>query len=416
MTERINPWFRVPPRLKEMVEKNQDWEIPGRGETIEVAEETEKAIADELMGAYFAIVCDMLDAGIITTSDFDLVIATALDMKPPFTYMNKIGVDKALELVENFAKKYPDMPVSKTLKEQAASGEPWELLDVIFEKKGDIGVMTIRRPRALNALNSKVFKELKSYMEIIKSDPEIKAAVLTGHGKRAFVAGADIKEMSGFTSPEQGEAFARVGQIASLELQTMGKPLVAAINGLALGGGCEIAMSCNARVAPKGLGFFSGQPEVNIGLIPGMGGTVRLPRLVGFEKASEMIRTANPISSETALEIGLVDELVEGDVLERAMELGREMADGKSNIKPMEMGPLSDAPDSLPHIDIGHHSKALDKFCVASILEGGKMSLDDALKNEAKWFGQCWTTEDNKIGLTTFVEKGARAKAEFIHK
>jgi enoyl-CoA hydratase/3-hydroxyacyl-CoA dehydrogenase len=416
MHERLNKWFRVPERLQKMVETNANWEVPGRGETIEVPPEKAKMIEDELMGAYFAIVCDMLDAGIITTSDFDLVISVALDMKPPFTFMNSIGVGKALELVEAFAKKYPDMPVANSLRQQAASGKPWEVLDVLFEKKGDVGVITIRRPKALNALNSKVFKELEAYCDIIKSDPAIKAAVITGFGNKAFVAGADIKEMAGLKEPAEGEAFARKGQIASAELEELGKPIVAALNGLALGGGCELAMCCTARVAPKGLKFFAGQPEVNLGLIPGMGGTQRLPRLVGFEKAGEMIRTARPISSAQALEYGLINEEVTGDVLERAIELARELASGKTTVKLVAKGPLSDVPESLAQVDIGHLSRAIDNLAVLAILEGGKMTLEDGLKNEAKRFGECWTTEDNRIGLQNFVEKGARSKAPFVHR
>ncbi len=416
MHERLNPWFRVPEQLKKIVETNSNWEVPGRGEKIEVDPAKGKAIAEELEGAYFAIVCDMLDAGIITTSDFDLLISVALDMKPPFTFMNSLGVDNALQLVEDFAKKYPDMPVSKTLKEQAASGKPWEVLDVLFEKKGNVGVITIRRPKALNALNSKVFKELDAYCEIIKNDSEIKAAVLTGFGNKAFVAGADIKEMAGLTEPAQGEAFARKGQISSANLEKIGKPVVAAMNGLGLGGGCEIAMCCTARIAPKGLRMFAGQPEVNLGLIPGMGGTQRLPRLIGFEKAAQMIRTAIPISSEQALEYGLVNELVEGDVLVRAIELARELGEGKTKVKMMEMGPLSNVPERLPDEDIGHLSRAIDKLAVLAILEGGSMTLEDGLKNEAKRFGECWKTEDNRIGLQNFVEKGARSKAPFVHR
>ena len=120
---------------------------------------------------------------------------------------------------------------------------------------------------------------MEAYVEIIRNDPEIKAAVITGFGNKAFVAGADIKEMAGLTNPAEGEAFARKGQIASAKFEQIGKPVVAAMNGLSLGGGCELAMCCTARVAPKGLSFFVGQPEVNLGLIPGMGGTQRLPRL-----------------------------------------------------------------------------------------------------------------------------------------
>jgi enoyl-CoA hydratase/3-hydroxyacyl-CoA dehydrogenase len=416
MHERLNPWFRVPEPLKKMVESGATWEVPGRGESVEVPADNEKIICEELEGAYFAMVCDMLDAGIITTSDFDLLISVSLDMKPPFTFMNSVGVDKALQLVEAFAKKYPDMPVARSLKEQAASGKPWEVLDVLFEKRGDIGIITIRRPKALNALNSKVFKELEAYCEIIKSDPEIKAAVITGFGNKAFVAGADIKEMAGLTDPAQGEAFARKGQIASARLEHLSKPIVAAVNGLAFGGGCEIAMCCTARVAPKGLKVFAGQPEVTLGLIPGMGGTQRLPRLVGFERAAEMVRTASPISSAKALEYGLLNEEVEGDVLERAIDLARELATGKTKVRLIEMGPLSDVPDRLPDIDIGHLSRAIDKLAVQSILEGGKMTLDEGIKNEARLFGQCWTTQDNRIGLKNFVEKGARSKAPFVHR
>ncbi|MEW6350037.1 MAG: enoyl-CoA hydratase-related protein [Thermodesulfobacteriota bacterium] len=416
MNTLINPWFRVPETLRKMVDAKADWEAPARGEKVEVAPDKEKAIADELLAAYFAICADMIDGGIITTSDFDLIISTALDMKPPFTLMNSMGVDKALALVEAFARKYPAMPVAKALKDQAASGQPWEVLDVIYEKHDAVAIVTIRRPKALNALNSKVFKELKVYIDRIKADASIKAAVITGFGNKAFVAGADIKEMAGFTKPEEGEQFARKGQIASMEVQLLGKPLVAAMNGLALGGGIELAMACTARVALKGLRFFTGQAEVNLGLIPGMGGTQRLPRIIGFERAAEMIRTANPISTEQALEYGLVNELVEDDVLKRAVELALEIAGGKTKVKEMELGPVPGAPDQLPDIDIGHHSKAIDRLAVSAILEGGKMTLEDALKNEAKWFGQCWTTEDNRIGLKTFVEKGAKAKAEFVHR
>jgi|UniRef100_A0A7C4ASZ7 enoyl-CoA hydratase/3-hydroxyacyl-CoA dehydrogenase len=416
MNERINRWFRVPDRLKQLVETNGLWEVPARGEKIDVPPDKEKAIAEELQGAYFAIVSDMLDAGIINESDFDLIISVALDMKPPFSFMNAIGVQKSLELVEAFAKKYPGMPVSRRLREQAASGKPWEILDVLYEKKGDVALITIRRPRSLNALNGKVLQELKDCCKRIQGDADIKSAVITGFGNKAFVAGADIKEMAGFTDPDQGEKFARIGQLVSLEVEKLGIPVVAALNGLAFGGGCELSLCCTARVAPQGLKVLAAQPEVNLGLIPGMGGTQRLPRLIGFEKAAEMIRTANPISSAEALACGLVNELAEGDVLPAAIALARRLASGEAKVKVIEKGPVPNAPTTLPAVDIGHHSKAIDALAVKAILEGAKLTLEDGLALEAKLFGQCWTTEDTKIGLQTFVTKGAKAKAEFIHK
>ena len=416
MNKRLNPWFRTPERLRKLVEAKEQWDVPARGEKVEVAPDKEKQIADEFMGAYFGMACDMLDSKIITTSDLDFLVGISLDMKPPFTFMNEIGVDKALALVEAFAKKYPAMPVSKALKAQAASGKPWEVFDIVLEKRGDIGILTVRRPKALNALNGKLNNEIGYWADVVKNDPSIKAFVVTGFGNKAFVAGADIKEMSTFTSPAEAEAFARNAQLACNKLADLGKPSVAALNGLAFGGGSELAMCCDVRVAPKGLKVLAGQPEVNLGAIPGMGGTQRLPRLVGFEKASYMIRTANPISAAEALECGYIDEEVEGDVLERAVELAHELLSGKAEAKKIETGPLSNVPATLPDIDIGHHSKAIDKIVVEAILDGAKMNLDDGLKNEARLFGECWNTEDRRIGMTTFIEKGAKAKAEFIHK
>jgi enoyl-CoA hydratase/3-hydroxyacyl-CoA dehydrogenase len=417
MNKRLNPWFRTPERLRKLVEAKEQWDVPARGEKVEPPPpDKEKQIADEFMGAYFGMACDMLDSKIITTSDLDFLVGISLDMKPPFTFMNEIGVDKALALVEAFAKKYPAMPVSKALKAQAASGKPWEVFDIILEKKGDIGILIVRRPKALNALNGKLNNEIGYWGDVVKNDPSIKAVVVTGFGNKAFVAGADIKEMSTFTAPAQAEAFARNAQLGCNKLADLDKPSVAALNGLAFGGGSELAMCCDVRVAPKGLKVLAGQPEVNLGAIPGMGGTQRLPRLIGFEKASYMIRTANPISAAEALEYGYIDEEVEGDVLERAIELAHELLSGKTKAKKIETGPLSNVPASLPDIDIGHHSKAIDKIVVEAILEGAKMNLDDGLKNEARLFGECWNTEDRRIGMTTFIEKGAKAKAEFIHK
>jgi acetyl-CoA C-acetyltransferase len=288
--------------------------------------------------------------------------------------------------------------------------------EVLFEKKGDVGIITINRPKALNALNPKVLDKLGHYIDIIKGDPEIKSVVVTGSGDKAFVAGADIKVMADLTEPAQAEALARHGHVVGSKLESLDKPVVAAMNGLALGGGCELSMCCAARVAPKGLKFFVGQPEVNLGLIPGWGGTQRLPRLIGFEKAAQMVRTGSPISSEQALEYGLVDELTEGNVLERAIELARELASGKKTAKPIEKGPLPNVPDSLPDLDIGHLSKAVDGLAVRAILEGAKLTLEDGLKREAQIFGEVWKTEDNRIGLKNFIEKGARSKAPFVHK
>jgi len=328
--KQYGPWFAAPKSLKEAVDRQLVWDVPGKDENLELQPDKESQIQSYLLGAYFSLIGMILDMKLTNPNDLNLLISYALDAKSPFTLMNSLGIKQVLTLVKQFNAKNPSFPIPKSIMNQAEMDKPWDIWDVLYEKDKDIAIVTIKRPKALNALNSKIFKELEYYCEKIRNDTGVKAAVLTGFGNKAFVAGADIREMAGLTEPSEGEYFARKGQIASSRLEELGKPIVAALNGLAFGGGCELAMCCAVRIAPKGLRMLAGQPEVNLGLIPGMGGTQRLPRLIGFEKAAEMIRNANPISSDQALEYGLVSELVEGDVLPRAIELAREIAEGKA--------------------------------------------------------------------------------------
>lgn len=250
-----------------------------------------------------------------------------------------------------------------------------EFKNILVEKEGNIAIMTINRPASLNALNSETLKELDIAIDVLAEDEEVLAVILTGAGK-AFVAGADITEMKDL-NVNQGRKFGLLGNKVFRKLEIMEKPVIAAVNGFALGGGCEISMACDIRLASAKAKF--GQPEVGLGITPGFGGTQRLPRLVGASMAKQLIFTGEIIGAEEALRIGLVNKVVEP---EKLMEEAKEMAKKIANNAPIAV-----------------------KLCKAAINRGVQCDIDTAISYEAEVFGECFSTEDQKEGMTAFVEK-----------
>lgn len=245
-----------------------------------------------------------------------------------------------------------------------------------FSLSERIARITIERPDKLNALNATVIGELGQVAERIASEPEIGGAILTGSGTKAFVAGADIAELSG-QGPMGGRDRSLAGQRVFRHLERCGKPIIAAINGFALGGGCELAMACHLRVASETAKF--GQPEVKLGIGPGYGGTVRLPRLVGRGRALELLLTGAMIDAQEALRIGLVNRVVPADRLLTECEAMLQTI--------LANGPLA------------------VRACLELVDAGGDMSLDDALLLEANYFGLLSATADMREGTTAFLEK-----------
>lgn len=414
-TTKINTWYSTPQSLKDRVASGAPWEVPGRGEVIEVEDGLRTQITEALQGAYFGIVGEILDAGLISVSDFDMTLELALDMRPAFQFMNQLGTARALDLVRAYADQNPGFPVPKCLTEKGEKNEPFDV-PVIQRRDADgVAVLTIRRPKVLNALNQAVFDELRATAAVIRADDSVKAVVLTGFGKKAFVSGADVNFLAKIESEAQGAATSADSQGAIDAVAGLGKPVVCGLNGLAFGGGIELAMGCTMRIATKGLRPLAGQPETNLGIIPGAGGTQRLPRIVGIENAARMMRTGRPISSSEALEMGLISEEVDGDLVARAVALARGLADGSVTAPKMPTGPLDDVPGELPAVDIGHRSTRIDQILCRAILEGARMSLADGLAHEAKLFGEVCGTEDKKIGVKTFLTEGPRSKAAFVH-
>ncbi len=250
------------------------------------------------------------------------------------------------------------------------------MTNVLLEKKGHIAVATINRPKALNALNSQVLEDLNELVEQVKADEEIYALVLTGAGEKAFVAGADIGEMSSLTKAE-GESFGKKGNDVFRKLETLPIPTIAAVNGFALGGGCELAMSCDIRLCADSAVF--GQPEAGLGITPGFGGTQRLARLVGSGMAKQMIYTAKNIKADEALRIGLVNAIYP---VEELMAAAEKMATTIAKNAPIAV-----------------------RACKKAINDGLQVDMDQAIVVEEKLFGSCFETADQKEGMSAFLEK-----------
>jgi enoyl-CoA hydratase/carnithine racemase len=200
-----------------------------------------------------------------------------------------------------------------------------------------------------------------------------------------------------------------------IQMEDFEKPVICAYNGLAFGGGNELGMACHARLARKGISPFAAQPEPNLGIIPGAGATQRLPRLIGLEKAWPLLRTGKPISSADAVELGLVREEIEGDLLRAAVDLARAAARGEVALPRIRREPM-DVPAVLPEVELGHLSRAVDEVMRKAILQGATLPLAEALRFEAKCFGEVCRLEDMKIGVSNFMKNGPRAKASFVHR
>jgi enoyl-CoA hydratase/3-hydroxyacyl-CoA dehydrogenase len=414
MNTKIMPWYRSPKILGDQVKSGKPWETAGKGEVVEYRPENYEAISNRIMGAYFGMACEIVESGITNIGDLEMALDVGLVMTPPFGLMNRIGVKKALELVETYARENPGFKVAGILKRQAASDQPWKIPVVFREDKGDVALVKIRRPKVLNAVNADVFEQLREIFINIQKDPKIEGAVLTGFGTRAFVSGADIGMLAAQKTPQEAEAFCLKSMAVLNLIENLGKPVVCAMNGLAFGGGNEMAMACTARIATKGQRVFVSQPEPRLGIIPGNGGTQRLPRLIGMEKAWPILRNANPISSAQAKEFGLIQAEVEGDLIAAAIDWVHRILEKKVQIPSIPKGPIP-VPSKLPEVDIGHLSRKIDSLLQRAILEGAKMTLEEGLKLEAKISGECLLTQDMKIGIENFLKNGPKVNANFVH-
>lgn len=246
---------------------------------------------------------------------------------------------------------------------------------VEIQKEETLAVITINRPQALNALNTEVLNELAASLDVVEKDNEVKAVIITGGGTKAFVAGADIGEMQNKNVTEAYD-YIQLGQGIFERIENFRTPVIAAVNGFAFGGGCELALACDIRIASDKAKF--GQPEVGLGIIPGFGGTQRLPRLVGKGKALELILTGNTINAAEALGIGLVNKVTEGDALEAAKEMAKVI--------------LAKSPVAV-------------SLAKQAVHYGLQCDVKTGIATEASYCSMCFGCEDQKEGMRAFAEK-----------
>ena len=262
---------------------------------------------------------------------------------------------------------------------------------VTYEVQDRVGIITINREKALNALNSQVLDELGQAFDGVDVN-EIRCLILTGAGEKSFVAGADIGEMSSLTKAE-GEAFGKKGNDLFRRIETFPIPVIAAVGGFALGGGCEIAMSCDIRICSDNAVF--GQPEVGLGITPGFGGTQRLARLVSPGMAKQLIYTARNIKADEAYRIGLVNQVISAEVNDAGevtlMAAALKMASGIAKNAPIAV-----------------------RNCKKAINDGLQVDMDKAIVIEEKLFGDCFETEDQKAGMANFLEKDKEKKLKVV--
>jgi enoyl-CoA hydratase/carnithine racemase len=268
-------------------------------------------------------------------------------------------------------------PINKE-KEMSSLASALKLENVVYDKKGPIACVTLNRPKVMNALNKVTINELRAAFEDARDDSAVHGVILTGAGEKAFAAGADIAEIANNTAVEAEEATRR-GQALTDLIENLGKPVIAAVNGFALGGGCELAMACTIRIAAESAKF--GQPEVKLGVMPGYGGTQRMPRLVGRGRALKLILSGDIIDAAEAYRIGLVDELVPyAQVIERAETVLKKI--------------IANAPLSV-------------KYALEAVNKGLEASVAEGLLIEASLFAVCASTDDKREGTSAFLEKRA---------
>src|SRR6476661_8025116 len=271
-----------------------------------------------------------------------------------------------------------EQPQLQTRTFMSTTATELNLETILYAKKGAIAYVTLNRPKVLNALNKRTWEELRTAFEDARDDIAVRGVILTGAGDKAFIAGADINELARVTAIE-GEEASSFGQAVLNLIENLGKPVIAAVNGFALGGGCETAMACTIRIAVENAKF--GQPEVKLGVIPGGGGTQRLPRLVGRGRALQLILTGEMISAQEAYRVGLVNEVVPAaNLITRAETILKQI--------------FSNAPLAV-------------KYSLEAVNKGLETSQTEGLSLEASLFGLCAGTEDKKEGTQAFLQKRA---------
>lgn len=402
-----SPWFEPPPILRR--QGSTPWHDRRNPGDPAYDEALARRVLDRILAVLMARTFFVVDHGICAPRELNWLTRNALGFREGLLDLAAgIGMGRISRLCTGYAARHPGFTVPKSI---VARRQPRFARNVAVEVAGGIATVTVWRPEVLNALSEQTIEELDATFAALEKDEKIRGVILTGTG--GSLAGADIAELAALKTVEAAVEKGLTGQKVLARISALGKPVVAAVDGPVLGGGAELCMACHARVVgPK---LMLGQPEVNLGIIPGYGGTQRLPRLVGLEKAAELVRTGRSVGAKEACELGWATGEPVADVRAAARDLVRAHLEGKTTLRPVDPAPLA-VPGALPSVDLGHHSLAIDAILVRVLRRGLARPLAEGLRVEAEGFGECKRTVDCDIGMKNFVQNGPRVPAQFVNE
>lgn len=402
-----SPWFEPPKSFA--TQANTPWHDRKNPYDASYDPELGKKVLDRILAVLLGRTYFVADQGICDPHDLNWLTRMALGFsKGLLDLAEDLGAGRVHDLCTRYAAQHPGFDVSESIKKQKLV-EFHRMIKV--ERDADVGVIRINRPEVKNALSDQVMKELRVAVEAMQADSAVKGMVITSQD--GAIAGADIMELAVLKTPEEAEAKCLRGHEVLDVISSSKKPIVAAINGPVLGGGSELCMACHARVV--GPDTLVGQPEVNLGIIPGYGGTQRLPRLIGLERGLDLLRTGRPVGATEACAWGWATGEPAVDFVGAAKQLVRNAAAGKAKLSPVNPEPMPIG-ETLPNVDIGHHSLVIDAILVDVVRRGVAASLSEGLKMEAAAFADCKRTIDMGIGMTNFIQNGPRVPAAFMHE
>lgn len=400
-----NDWFAPPAILEEKQGPWHDRSNPGdRGYDDALAEKVLSRILAVLMARTFYVA----DEGICALTELNWMSRLALGFsKGLLEIADQLGAEKVRELCAQYKAAHDGYTFTRSISDASF---PEYLANVLVEREGEVGIVRVFRPEVKNALSSRTIAEIDRAFDELLADDAVRGVVFTSFD--GSLAGADILELAKLPTPEACVEICRKTHPIMRKIEQAKKPIVAAVDGPVMGGGAEFSMACHGRVVGRSL--IMSQPEVNLGIIPGYGGTQRLPRIVGVALAAELVRTGRMMNAEEAARVGWANEQTVGDVVLAARRLIARHLDGAAHVEPVATAPIEVG--TLPDVDIGHRSKAVDAILVGVLKEGLAKPLDEGLDVEALGFGACRATEDMGIGMKNFIEKGPRSPAPFVHR
>ncbi len=400
-------WFKAPAILTEQGDKPwHDRKNPGDPTYDDALKRT---VLDRILAVLIGRTYFVADNGICAPTELDWLSRMSLGFRSGLLDLTaEIGAERAHQLCTEFAAKYPGFEVPNSIKNKTLVEFR---RNVLVERDGDVALVKVFRPEVKNALSKKTIEEIDSAFTELANDTSLAGVVFSSYD--GALAGADITELAALESPDQCRDICMQTHPVLERISTFAKPVVAALDGPVMGGGAEFSMACHARVVGNHL--VMAQPEVNLGIIPGYGGTQRLPRLIGLERANDVLRTGRTITAKDACAWGWGHGEPVADVTAAAIALVRSHAAGDTKLTPVNPEPIP-VPDRLPAVDIGHRSLVIDEIIVDVIKRGLAASLNDGLAIEADGFAECKATVDMDIGMKNFMQNGPRVPALFLHE